>query len=445
MNSDFAVVGGGPGGYVAAIRAAQRGRDTVLVEREAVGGVCLNHGCIPSKALVAAAERMDDARTAGRMGIEADPELDFATLGRFVDGTVTRLTRGVEQLLDTNGAEVLAGTASFTDSGSLAVPEAEVEIDADRVVLATGSRPIELPGFDFSSDPILSSRDLFALDSLPGRLVVVGAGYVGMELATALAKLGVDVTVLEAESEALPGFPNDLAVPARKGAEAAGVEFAFEAAATGWNEVENGVEVRAETSDDDLTYSADAVLVAVGRTPVTDTIARERIGLGTDERGFFDTVGVEGVVAVGDCAGPPMLAHKAMREGELAAEGEEGALGPVPEVVFTDPEIARVGNTDSEGALVGECPFRANGRALAGNDREGFVRVVADAGTRRVRGASVVGPEATELVAELGLAVSMGATLDDVAATVHAHPTLAEAVREAALAADGRAVHTANR
>jgi len=465
--TDLLVIGAGPGGYVAAIRGAQKGLDTTLVEKDAYGGACLNRGCIPSKAFIHGADVVHDAATAEDLGIHADPAVDMSRMQAWKSGVVDQLTSGVEKLCKANGVSLLEGTASFEDEHTARIAhggegQGMETVEFEHAVVATGSRPIQVPGFDFADEPVLSSEDLLQMESLPDRLVVVGAGYIGMELSTMLTKLGTDVTVVEMLDDVLPGYESDVQRTIRSRAEGLGVEFHFGEGASGWEETGDGVVVTTETEDGETSeYLGDAVLVAVGRQPVTDTLELESIGLEPDENGFLATddrarTDVENVFAVGDVAGEPMLAHKASAEGIVAAEvaaGEPAALDQqaIPAAVFTDPEIATVGMTEAEAdeegfdPVVGEMPLRASGRALSMGESEGFVRIVADEESEIVLGGQLVGPNASELVAEVALAVEMSATLEDVAGTVHTHPTLAEAVMEAAENAQGQAIHTLNR
>jgi dihydrolipoamide dehydrogenase len=465
--TEVLVIGAGPGGYVAAIRAAQRDLDVTLVERDAYGGVCLNRGCIPSKAYITATGVAHDAATAEEMGVYADPAVDLATMREWKEGVVDRLTGGVEKLCKANGVSLLEGTAKFVDSETVRVEhdgegQGAETVSFEYCIVATGSRPVTIPGFDFADEPILDSAALLDLDSVPDRLVVVGAGYIGMELSTVFAELGSDVRVVEMLDDVLPGYEDDVARVVRKRAESTGVDFHFGEGATGWRDAaDGGVVVTTETADGaEATYGADRVLVAVGREPITDTLDAEEAGLEPTDDGFFETderceTGVDGIYAVGDVAGEPMLAHTASAEGVVAAEaiaGEPAAFDTraVPAAVFTDPEIATVGLTEAEAEdegfdpVVGEMPFNASGRALTVGETEGFVRIVASA-DGFVLGAQIVGPEASELIAEPTLAIEMGATLEDVAATIHTHPTLSEAVMEAAENALGQAIHTLNR
>ena len=461
------VIGAGPAGYVAAIRAGQFDLDVTLVERDAYGGVCLNHGCIPSKALITATDIAHEARTAEEMGVHADPAIDLARMVEWKDGVVDRLTGGVEKLCKGNGVNLVEGTAEFADENKARVVhsgqgQGSESIEFEHAIVATGSRPIEIPGFDFEDEPVISSREALALESVPERLVIVGAGYIGMELAGVFAKAGSDVTVVEMLDSVLPGYDDDLARPVKKKAEELGVEFHFGQAAQEWHESGDGIEVVTEDEDgEESTFDADRVLVAVGREPVTDTVGLDNVGIETDEDGFIETddrarTEQEHVFAVGDVAGEPMLAHKGSKEGAVAAEviaGEPAALDyqAIPAAVFTEPEIGTVGMTEEEAeeagfsTAVGEFPFQASGRALTTGHTDGFVRIVADEESGFVLGGQVVGPEASELIAEIGLAIEMGATLEDVAATIHTHPTLSEAVMEAAENALGKAIHTLNR
>ncbi len=461
--TEVLVIGGGPGGYVAAIRAAQLDLAVTLVEMDAYGGTCLNHGCIPSKALISAADVGHRASEAEHMGVHADPTMDLQAMVGWKDRLVRRLTKGVEKLCERAGATLIEGRAEFAGERSVRVVhsgegEGAESVEFDHAVVATGSRPIEIPGLEFDGERVLSSRQALALESVPDSMVVVGAGYIGMELATVFAKLGCDVTVLEQLADALPTYEDDVTDVVRERATDLGVAFHFGETAQGWEASGEGLTVQSEDGDGRVAeFGAETCLVAVGRQPVTDTLNIEAAGIETDDRGFLVTddrteTTVEGVFAVGDVAGEPMLAHKAFCEGEVAAEviaGEPAALDhqAIPAAVFTDPEIGTVGMTATEAEAagfdpaVGEMPLRASGRAMTVDDTDGFVRVVADSDAGFLLGGQVVGPEASELVAELALAIEMGATLEDVASTVHVHPTLSEAVHEAVKGAAGHSIH----
>ena len=463
--TDVLVIGGGPGGYVAAIRAAQLGRDVTVVEMDDYGGSCLNHGCIPSKALISASGLAHRAGEAERMGVYAEPAVDMSAMVGWKDQVVNRLTKGVESLCERAGATLMTGRAEFAGDGEVRVVKAgdgqgSETVSFEHAIVATGSRPVEIPGFEFDGEHVLSSRDALALESVPDRLLIVGAGYIGMELATVFQKVGSDVTVVEQLDGVLPGYEADVTDVVRDRVESLGVDFHFQQTAREWEVTDDGLLVWTDSEAEgraEKRFEADRCLVAVGRQPVTDTLNLAAVDVETDERGFIETddqarTSVDSVFAVGDVAGEPMLAHKAFAEGEVAAEviaGEPAALDhqAIPAAVFTDPEIGTVGMTADEAAeagfdpAVGEMPLRASGRALTLDEREGFVRVVADGETGFVLGGQIVGPEASELVAELALAVEMGATLEDVAATVHVHPTLSEAVHEAAKGARGASIH----
>ncbi len=460
--TDVLVIGGGPGGYVAAIRAGQLDLDVTLVEMDAYGGTCLNHGCIPSKALISAGDLAHRAGAAEDMGVYADPAVDLGGMVDWKDGIVTRLTRGVQHLCEQAGVTLVSGRAEFAGPNrARIVPDGEGQgaesIEFEHSIVATGSRPIELPNISFDGENILSSREVLALDTLPESLLVVGAGYIGMELATVFAKLGTSVTVLEQLEQVLPTYEEDVAAVVQERATELGVEFHFGETASGWDTTEDGIVLHSETADGTEDRAADVCLVAVGRTPVTDTLGLEEIALEPSDRGFLETddrcrTALEHIFAVGDVAGEPMLAHSAFREGQVAAEviaGQPSAVDnrAVPAAVFTDPEIATVGLTEAAAReadfepVVGQMPLQANGRALTVGEREGFARIVADAESEVLLGAQLVGPEASELIAELGLAIEMGATLEDLAATIHVHPTLSEAVHEAAMGARGAGIH----
>lgn len=457
---DIVVVGAGPGGYTAALRASQRGADVALVERNALGGTCLNVGCIPSKALIHASNTVETIQHADEMGIDASCEVDFEAVVEWKDRIVAQLTGGVEQLCRSQGVHIYEGTATFEDPHQMAVTgDSDTVIEFDRAILATGSRPMELPGFDFSSEAVLDSSDVLSMQSLPDKLVVIGGGYIGMEVAQALAKLGTDVTVIEMEADILPAYPQSLTDPVKNRARQQGVEFELGHLAQGWEQSDDGILVETETEDGTRhTFSAERVLVAIGRVPVTESLALDSIDLDTNEDGTLDTTDqmqtdIEHVYAIGDIAGEPMLAHKASAEAIVAAEhatGQETTFSQtvVPMAVFTDPEIATVGYTqaDAEAAgfvpVVGEFPFRASGRALTTGDTDGFVRIVADEDSQLLLGASIVGPHASELIAELTVLIEQGVGLTALEEAIHVHPTLSESVMEAAAQAMGRAIHT---
>ncbi len=455
------VIGAGPGGYVCAIRAGQLGLDTVIVEANKLGGVCLNVGCIPSKALIHAAEEFDKARhmAAGRspLGISLRaPEIDLAETIAWKDGIVSRLRGGVSGLLKKGKVKIVMGEAKFRD-GKTVVVETETGLQvirAEAIVIATGSAPVELPFLPFGGS-VISSTEALALAQVPRKLVVVGGGYIGLELGTAFAKMGAAVTVVEAEPRILPQYDAELTRPVAKRLSEFGIETLTSAKAKGLSA--KGDALLVDVSDEkDVRLDADKILVTVGRRPVVEGWGREELVL--DMEGKFIRIddqcctSMRGVYALGDVTGEPMLAHRAMAQGEMVAEIVAGHRRSwdkraIPAVCFTDPEIVTVGLSPEEAGhagtaiKIGQFPFSANGRAMTKLGEEGFVRVVARADNHLVLGVQAVGREVAELAAAFGLALEMGARLEDIAGTIHAHPTLGEALHEAALRGLGHALH----
>jgi dihydrolipoamide dehydrogenase len=458
------VIGGGPGGYVAGIRLGQLGQDVVVVEQETLGGVCLNVGCIPSKALITAASQVDHIRHGGDMGITVDGlSIDFPKMQAWKNSVVSKLTGGVAQLLKGNKAKTVMGSARFKTAREILVTSSagETLIYAENTIIATGSKPIEVPGFAFDGRRVLSSTHALALTEIPQRMLVIGGGYIGLELGTAYAKLGAKVTVVEAMGQVLPGFDPEMARLLSRRLKQLGVEVILGAKAKGWTETPSGAQVMVDVNGTVKTIDCDVVLVTVGRKPNTAGLDFTQIGVELDGKGFVKVndkqqTNVPGIYAIGDVAGQPMLAHKASREGEVAAEviaGKASAfdVASIPAVVFTDPEIATTGLTEEEAkakgynVAVGRFNFAANGRALTYGNAEGFVKVVADKDTHVLLGIHVIGHGASDLISEAALALEMGAVLDDVALTIHPHPTLPEALMEAIKAVTGEAVHALNR
>lgn len=455
------VIGGGPGGYVAAIRAGQLGVPTVLVEGDRLGGTCLNIGCIPSKALIHVADEFAKASrfaTGSPLGIRAGaPAIDLAQAHRWKQGVVTRLTGGVGALLKKHGVQVVKGWARILDGKTVEVAPHEGEplrIQCEHLLLATGSEPVQLPQLPFGG-PVISSTEALDLDPRPGHLVIVGAGYIGLELGIAWRKLGVDVAVVEATDRILPGYDEDLTRPVAATLKRLGVVLHLGCTAEGMNAAGNGLRVRSRTADE-YVLPADKVLVAAGRRPRTEGFGLESLQLEMAGRAVkVDEqcrTSMRNVWAVGDLVGEPMLAHRAMAQGELVAElvaGHKARFAPaaIPAVCFTDPEVVVVGQTVEQAAKAGlECihasfPFAANGRALGMEAGEGFVRVVARRDNHLILGWQAVGTGASELATAFSYTLEMGARLEDVGGTIHAHPGLGEAVQEAALRALGRAIH----
>jgi len=459
------VVGGGPGGYVAAIRAAQLGLETVLVEADRLGGTCLIRGCIPSKALIHAAgefETMAKASTKGHLGIrlKTAPELDLAETVRWKDGVVDTLNNGVTGLLKRAKVRVIAGWATFTGPKTCTVETADgpIAITAEQVILANGSKPVELPFLPFGG-AVISSTEALSLSELPKRLVIVGAGYIGLELGSAFRKLGCEVTIVEALDRILPLYDAELVRPVARWLKAAGVTMHLSAKAKALETGADGaVLVVEEKSGETLKLAADKILVTVGRKPNIEGWGLETTGVKLE--GAFVKVddrcatSVGGVWAIGDLVGEPMLEHKAAAQGEMVAEiiaGKRRRFDPVAiaAVCFTQPEIVSAGLSPAEAEALGHeiitanFPYSANGRALSTGaaDDGGFVRIVALKSDHRILGLQAVGAHVAELSAEFALALEMGALLEDIAGTIHVHPTLSEATHEAALRALGHAIH----
>ncbi|KQZ96067.1 dihydrolipoamide dehydrogenase [Mesorhizobium sp. Root157] len=455
------VIGAGPGGYVCAIRAGQLGIDTVVIEAGKPGGTCLNVGCIPSKALIHAAEEYEKAQhwapTSSPLGISVQsPSLDLGKTIAWKDSIVNRLNSGVAALLKKGKVKYVQGWAKFRDGKTV---EVETEtgtqvIRAENVVIATGSAPVELPFLPFGGK-VISSTEALALNEVPQRLAVVGGGYIGLELGTALAKMGSKVTVVEALPRVLVQYDSELTRPVLKRLGDLGVEVLVGAKAKGLSSKDEALLI--ETGDGkDRKIAADRILVTVGRKPVTEGWGLEEIDL--DMSGRFLRIddqcrtSMRGIYAIGDVTGEPMLAHRAMAQGEMVAEIVAGHKRSwdkraIPAICFTDPELVTAGLSPEEAKKlggeikVGQFPFTANGRAMTRQAEDGFVRIVARADNHLVIGIQAVGQGVSELSAAFGLALEMGARLEDVAATIHAHPTQGEAFQEAALKALGRALH----
>ncbi|MBY0383833.1 dihydrolipoyl dehydrogenase [bacterium] len=461
---DVCVIGAGPGGYVAAIRSAQLGLKTAIVEREKLGGVCLNVGCIPSKAMISAAHflhRMQhDAPTMG-FEIKGDVKLDAKKLQSWKQSVCDKMSGGVQQLLKGNTVEILSGDASFLDAKTLQIKSKDKteKISAKNYIIATGSRPIEIPGFPFDEKDIMSSTGALALDTLPKSLAVIGGGYIGLEIGSYMNKLGVEVHVFEANDGLLKGVadPEVVQVVARK-LKKDGVNVYLKSLAQGFTKKGKQFDLKVKTDGKEQTFTVDKILVTVGRKPNSDQMNLKGIGLQIDEKGFVKVnaqrkTNLANIYAIGDIACQPMLAHKASYEGVMVAEiisGKNRAYDAktVPAVIFTSPEIASAGWTEEECKAhgytqlkIGKFPFGANGRAVSLMETDGFVKMIADAKTDVLLGVHIVGPEASNLISEAVLAIEMGARLQDVALSIHPHPTLGETMMEAAEATLGHAIH----
>lgn len=457
---DVVVIGAGPGGYVCAIRAAQLGMRVACVEkRGALGGTCLNVGCIPSKALLHASERFEQAgHHLVDLGVKVGPvTLDLKAMMKHKDSVVGANVKGIEYLFKKHKIDWLKGEGTVTAPGKVKVGSEDVT--AKHIVIATGSDVVSLPGITIDEKRIVSSTGALDLAEVPQKLVVIGGGVIGLELGAVWRRLGSEVTVIEYLDRILPGMDGELSHEMKKILTKQGVQFRLETKVTNAKVTAKGVDLTLEAAKggNAETMSADIVLVAVGRKPYVTGLGLDKIGVVLDERGRIKTdhkfqTSVPGLYAIGDVIAGPMLAHKAEDEGVILAEMLAGQSGHIdynliPGVVYTWPEVAAVGKTEeqlkSEGVAykVGKFPFMANGRARAMNATDGFVKVLADTVTDRVLGVHIIGPEAGTLIGEATLAMEFGASSEDIARTCHAHPTLEEALKEAALAVDGRPIH----
>jgi dihydrolipoamide dehydrogenase len=461
---DLIVIGGGPGGYVAAIRAAQLGMKVACVDkRAALGGTCLNVGCIPSKALLQSSEKYVEAKShLAEHGITVgDVGLDLAKMMGRKDRVVADLVKGIDFLFRKNKVERIAGAARFTAPGQIAVRTngSEATYAAQRVLIATGSESMPLPGVEVDEKRIVTSTGALALAEVPKHLVVVGGGYIGLEMGSVWRRLGAEVTVVEFLDTILPNMDGSVANLMHRVLERQGLKFKLGTKVVGSDRTASGVSLTLEPAKGGAreTLACDVVLVSIGRRPFTEGLGLETIGVARDNRGTVNVDGsfrtnVDNVYAIGDVAPGPMLAHKAEDEGIAAVEGMAGQAthinyDAIPAVVYTWPEAASVGRSeealkkDGVSYKVGKFPFTANSRARANGYTEGLVKILADGKTDAILGVHIVGPDAGTMIAELALAMEFGASAEDIARTSHAHPTLNEAVREAALAVGGAAIH----
>ena len=462
---DAIVLGGGPGGYPCAIRLGQLGQTVACVEEEEYGGVCLNWGCIPSKALISNAHLYHKAHDAGEVGLTfGEVKLDVPKMQSWKDGIVKKLTGGVRTLLKANGATVVEGRGRLIDAHTVQVEGkgGTKTLTAKKgIVIATGSATIQVPGFEFDGKRIIGARQAVSLQAVPKRLVVVGGGVIGLELGMVYQAFGAELTVVELTKSLLPGTDPEAVKVVERTLKKRGAKIYTETKAQGYELAGDTVRVKLESKGGTEVVECDQVLVAVGMKPRSRDLGLEALGVQIDPRGFLTTndqcqTNVPGIYAIGDVSGPPMLAHKATKEGEVCAEIIAGHKAgkdwtTIPGIIFTDPEIATAGLNEAEAAAqgykvkIGKFPFAALGRAMSIRETEGFVKVVTDAETKRVLGVTVVGPSASDLISEAMLAVEMTASAEDLALTIHPHPTLGEAMMEAGAAALGQAIHIANR
>lgn len=460
-SAEVVVVGAGTGGYVAAIRLAQLGKETVLVSKDdSPGGVCLLRGCIPSKALIEVVKLYEKIQSAETMGLHVkDVRIDVTELQNWKNQVVAKLSGGVKQLLKQNGVEFVHGEAYFKNNHSMEIRTNGQKryLNFKNAIIATGSRPKELKGFPFDEQNILSSTGALNLTEAPKSLLVIGGGYIGLELGTVYARLGAKVTIAEATDSLLPGTDKDLVRPVQKKLEGSGVEIHLETLALSPKKKGNGFEVTLQKKDGEKNQGEfEKILVAVGREPNIDGFGLENTGVKVNEEGFIPInercqTQLPHLFAIGDVAGGMMLAHKASREGKVAAAniaGQSDAFdNQVPAVIFTDPEIAYVGMQESEAkakgleTVVGRFSFAALGRALTMNEKEGFIKVIAEKSSQRILGVQMVGPHVSDLISEATLGLEMGTLLEDFALTIHPHPTLPEALEEAMESALGMPIH----
>jgi len=464
---DVIVLGGGPGGYVCAIRLAQLGLKTACVETEQVGGVCLNWGCIPSKALISTAHMVTKAQHGATQGLKfGEVSVDVGVMQKWKDGIVNKLTSGVRSLFKANGVTLIEGYGRFLSANRIEVKGADGslrQVDAEKgVVVATGSATIQVPGFEFDGKQVIGAREAVSLQKVPERLCVIGGGVIGLELGMVYQALGAQLTVIELTNNLLPGIdPDAVRIVERKIASRGGKVWKG-ARAEGYSRAGDGsLLVKILVGGKVEQVPCDVLLVAVGMRPRSRGFGLEELGVTIDERGFIRTddkcrTNVAGLYAIGDVSGGPMLAHKASKEGEVCAEVIAGKAAAkdwvtVPGIVFTEPEIAAAGLTEEQAKQqgyeikAGRFPFAALGRAMSLGETDGFCKVVSDKATGRVLGVHICGPNASDLISEAALALEMGASAEDLALTIHPHPTLGEAMMEASAAALGHAIHIANR
>ena len=459
---DVTVIGGGPAGYVCAIRLSQLGLKTACVEsRGSLGGTCLNIGCIPSKSLLNMSESFHRAKNFSDIGIETgEIKLNLEKMMSNKDSSVATLTKGVEFLFKKNKVTYIKGVGSFNGKNEILVKndKSELTIKTDKTIISTGSEPLSLPGIDFDERKILSSTGALNISKLPKKMVVVGGGYIGLEMGSVWSRLGTEVHVIEYLDHITPGLDKEVSNEFMKILKKQNIKFELNTKVEKITKSDEGVVIETSSKDSKNKIEADVVLISVGRKPYTDKLNLEKIGVNLDKKGKiivnknFET-NVENVYAIGDVIDGPMLAHKAEEEGIAVAELIAGQSGHVnydiiPGVIYTSPEVAYVGKNEEElkeekiNFKVGKFPFMANSRAKAINEPEGFVKILAESATDRVLGVHIIGPHAGEMIAEMSVAMEFGASSEDIARTCHAHPTFSEAIKEAALSVDKRQIHS---
>jgi dihydrolipoyl dehydrogenase len=460
MEADVTVIGGGPGGYVCAIRAAQLGLKTVIVEADRIGGECLNYGCIPSKSLITVSKLYERVKDAERFGLKVSgATVDFAQMQKWKAEVVTKLTSGVEALLRGNHATTIIGRAEVLDKGRIVVTKAEgtEEISTKNIVIATGTKTVQLPGLEFDGSFVIGSKEGLELMAAPKRMLIVGGGAIGLEFASMFQNLGSAITIVEVMDQLMPGSDPEVVRTVHRKLEGKGAKIHLKSKVIKVSKGGSAAKVEVETPEGRVTMEVDKVLVSVGRRPSSEGMNFEKLGVETDQRGFIKTdnrmqTNVPGIYAIGDVRGPPLLAHKASKEGVVAAECIAGLPSAadwkvVPDAVFCDPEVASAGLTEARAIEAGfkvkrtRFQFAALGRALSTGEAEGFVKIVSKEDDGLVLGVQIVGPDASNLISEAALAMEMGATVEDIALTIHPHPTLPEALMEASESAAGKPIH----
>ena len=460
---DVTVIGGGPGGYVCAIRLSQLGLKTACIDsRGSLGGTCLNVGCIPSKSLLNLSENFDKAKNFEKIGIEVgEVKLNLGKMMKNKEKAVTTLTKGIEYLFKKNKVTYFKGSASFKNINEVSIlaESKETIIQTDKTIISTGSEPVSIPGMEFDEEKILSSTGALSLSKLPKKMAVVGGGYIGLEMGSVWSRLGAEVEVIEFLDHITPGMDLEISNEFMKILKKQGIKFKLNTKVEKIIKSQNGVSI--ETSDKENKKNkidADVVLISVGRKPYTKDLNLKSVGVQTDKKGRikvnnnFET-NAKNIYAIGDVIEGPMLAHKAEEEGIAVAELIAGQSGHVnydiiPGVIYTSPEVASIGKTEEQLKLnnnkfkVGKFPFMANSRAKAIDEPEGFVKILADATTDKVLGVHIIGSHAGEMIAEMAVAMEFGASSEDIARTCHAHPTFSEAIKEAALSVEKRQIHS---
>jgi len=466
LKTEVVVIGSGPGGYVAAIRLGQLGKKVVLVEKYKLGGVCVNVGCIPSKALITASKLVKNARNASKMGIDAEINVDLQRLQNWKQSVVDRLVGGILQLCKLNRVQIIQGEGKFLSKNELLLQGSTsgiLKIEFDYAIIATGSSPIELPSIKMDGKRVFTSTEALALNEIPKKMLIVGGGVVGLEIGMAYANLfGTELTVVELLDQLLPGVDRELVALVSRSLQRLNAKVHLKSKVKTTQVSSDAVEVVFENAEgQEIKVSVDYVLVTVGRRANSGNLGLEKIGVSLNQKGFIEVdkklrTTTENIFAIGDVVGGPLFAHKASREGIVAAEvisGIDTTFTPssIPSAIFTDPEIAIVGLSSADAlernirTVSGKFPFLANGKSLASSESEGFAKIIADEQTKKILGVEIVGNESSDLISEAALAIELGATLDDIASTIHPHPTLPESIMEAAENALGKAIHIQNR